>query len=316
MSHNILVVAFDGLDLELIKNFDCQHLQQAEFGRIDNQTGIGKRVTGELFASFLTGKGREYHAVAGKHLMDESWPIRASHWLNRFYVFRKWAGLRGSLLNWLGFKQEEPPIKEVLDIDTLFDDIPNSKAFFVPVETKAGLKFSPWAVLENDYLDDEDFREVVEKEHLWRKHNFFEALEQEAPYDFLMVQFHKPDFLQHVFGDPEINYDEEILQNLYEDMDELAETILKRADDRYDYVIFMSDHGLPAADQHNENAFYSVNREIGWNEPTMFDIHDFILETAVTDPASEKVESEEDIQEETKKRDEEVKQKLKDLGYI
>lgn len=41
----------------------------------------------------------------------------------------------------------------------------------------------------------------------------------------------------------------------------------------------MSDHGLPTEEGHNENAFYSCNRELfGSETPKITDFHDRILE--------------------------------------
>lgn len=311
---NILLVAFDGLDRNLIEKYGLVIIQQEETGTLDVKTEIKEIVTDEIFLSLITGSNYESHGVQGGVRKDASAVLRASKYLNKYWVFRKWAGTRHKILKRLGL-WGEPPLTENLDVNTLFDTISNSKALFVPVVTKERLKFSPWDVLDNRYLDDHDFREVVEKEHLWRKTKFFEALEQEEPFDFLMVHFHKPDYLQHVFGDPEINYDEDVLRELYQEVDELAAVILEKAGNQYDYIIFMSDHGLPEAAQHNENAFYSVNRTVGWENPTVFDLHDFILETIGTGQGSLDENGAKKAVD-TRDRNQEIKNKLEELGYI
>jgi hypothetical protein len=56
MENKTLIIAFDGLDYELIQEFGLETIPQREFGKIDNTTGITSIVTYELFASFITGK--------------------------------------------------------------------------------------------------------------------------------------------------------------------------------------------------------------------------------------------------------------------
>lgn len=316
MTENILLVAFDGLDFDLLTEFETESVRQEEFGRVDVRSGVDKVVTWEIFASLLTGEESSTHGVK-KHSDDDHFLLRLSTWLNRYWIFRKWAGIRTQFLKKIGINRTTPT-KENRGLTTLFDKLPNSEAFFVPVETKAGWKFSPWDVLNNDRLDDRDFKEVVDKEHLWRKTKFFEAIDEEDPYSFVMVHFHKPDYYQHVFGDEEINYDEEELRELYREMDNLAAEIIEKGEDKYDYIIFMSDHGLPSEDQHNENAFYSVNKKVGLDNPTVFDLHDFILETVGAEDADRNLEEEKEAQESdgNEDRDAEIKRKLEDLGYI
>ena len=59
-------------------------------------------------------------------------------------------------------------------------------------------------------------------------------------------------------------------------MDELAKKIKQKALQKgYERIIFMSDHGLPAEEGHNENAFYSSNKELfGEEKPHITDFYD------------------------------------------
>jgi hypothetical protein len=56
---DVLVVALDGLDCELIKEFGLGNIKQDEFSKIDNQAGMNSVNTSELFASFITGRTNE-----------------------------------------------------------------------------------------------------------------------------------------------------------------------------------------------------------------------------------------------------------------
>lgn len=59
------MVALDGLDYELIKEFGLGNIKQDEFSKMDKQTGMNSVKTSELFASFITGKTNESHGVKG-----------------------------------------------------------------------------------------------------------------------------------------------------------------------------------------------------------------------------------------------------------
>lgn len=276
MTGNVLVVAFDGLDYDRIQEYGCEAVVQEEFGRIDNQTGIDHIITYELFASFLTGQPSSDHCINKFYPEDEKqpWVWRWHNRLDQFSVFKKWSGLRRAVLESLGY-EPRPALKQFLDHETLFDTIDDSEAMFVPVEC-VGLRDSFWDILESDYHDLGDVEDKLNKEHLWRKTQFFDELDQHQR-QLLMVHFFKPDHWQHVYGDPHGNMDENKLRAMYREMDELAAKIVDAAD-QYEYVVFMSDHGLPTENGHNENAFYSCNRALfGEETPAITDFHGKIL---------------------------------------
>lgn len=284
MSENVLVVAFDGLDKELIEEFDLENIQQEEFGKIDNQTGMKNIYTSELFASFITGKNWEEHGI--EHLT--TWEDK-----NKGRIIETLAP-KGVVENTKGFHRLRETLKtllktdevkysqEHLDEETLFEEIDNSRAMYVPgynpslfwqlkAETLP-LEYGYGADIAGEFWDT--------REHDFRKKNFFSELENEivSPRDFLMVHLHRTDFHQHLYGDPTGVMDREKLRKLYQETDELAGKILEEAEGKYDKIIFMSDHGLPAEHGHNENAFYSCNGKLFEETPKLTDFHDKILE--------------------------------------
>lgn len=61
---SVLVVAFDGLDKELIERFACSNLlEMKEYGSIDNSTKVKTIGTGELFISFQTEVTSQQHGI-------------------------------------------------------------------------------------------------------------------------------------------------------------------------------------------------------------------------------------------------------------
>jgi hypothetical protein len=274
-----LVIAFDGLDKAEIEELGLEKIMQEEFGTIDNSTGIDSVGTVELFASFITGRTIEEHGVQG-----------VSNW-NKDYL-RKIENFRFSPFKILTLKRfvrslpwvaKTSPTKEDLKCDTIFEEIPRSKAMFVPsYEPEIGFKSgkNPNLAVMNPKLDSvEDRKKFIDKSFRYRKSKLMEELGSGAEdrYDFLMCHFHKPDWVQHFHGDRDIP--EEVKEELYREMDELAGEILDASG--FDTVIFMSDHGFveDGEKEHNENAFYSCNKDLFGDEtPHITDFRDRIVQ--------------------------------------
>jgi hypothetical protein len=284
MSEKVLVVAFDGLDKELIEEFDLENIRQEEFGTIDNQTGMKNIYTSELFASFITGTNWEDHGIEHLTTWEDKTKGKVVETLAPKSIVETTKGfhrLRETLKTFL--KTDEVKYsQEHIQEKTLFEKIDNSRAMYVP-------GYNPsifWQLkaetlpLEYGYGSDIAAEFWDTREHEFRKKNLFSELENEivSPRDFLMVHLHRTDFHQHLYGDPTGVMDRDKLRKLYQETDELAGEILEKAEGKYDTIIFMSDHGLPAEHGHNENAFYSSNTKLFEDTPKLTDFHDRILE--------------------------------------
>lgn len=281
------MVAFDGLDYELIKQFDLENIQQEEFGKIDNQKNISAVMTSELFAGFLTGETHESHNVTGVHYYQKDWRGRILELLDEY-------GLPENVRGFLTLKQVLKDVlkvneirysKEDIKLPTLFEEIENSRPMFVPSynpdlfwETYCETQPLKYRYGKQIYLS---FWKNRVFEH--RKRMFFSELENDiiGARSLLMCHFHYVDQIQDMNKDRCVRGDyEDQLKSVYGKFDQLAGNIKEKALDRgYDSVIFMSDHGRPKESEHNENAFYSCNKELfGEETPHITDFHDKIIE--------------------------------------
>lgn len=276
----VLIVAFDGLDYELIKKYNCEEIQQEEFGKIDNQTGIKHVMTSELFASFITGKTWKEHGMIGLGIKISSGFLdKIRNLLIR--VHPKLQALVDPLvaalseINFFNLTRREV-MKKDLGCNTIFEEVENSRALFVPA-------FNPelnWAVgnnvlkpVEYEEYGIKETIELIERDQKHRKEELFRELKK--GYDLLMVHFHKPDWYHHILWE---TGRKEGIEGMYEEMEGLANRIKGKAKG-YDYIIFMSDHGLPTKGAHNENAFYSCNKELFPDKvPHITDFYNKILE--------------------------------------
>jgi hypothetical protein len=277
---NVLVVAFDGLDEELIEKFNLEEIKQSEIGTIDNKTGMNEIMTSELFTSFITGHTSEVHGISGLKLPNSYAKKKLIDKISSPVLTDKFPGyyrLQKAVSEILDYKTYKPDSSDY-DEDTLFEKIIDSKALFVP-------GYNPsWFWRINADLEPlregatiDETAQHYEREFEFRKKKLFEELENE--YNFLMCHFHKIDTMQHLYGGQKGKYNEERLRGYYEEIDDFAGEIKQKAD--YDTIIFMSDHGIPdlETNQHNENAFYSCNHELfGDKTPHITDFHNKILD--------------------------------------
>lgn len=269
---SLLIVAFDGLDYDLIQEYGCStFLEMDEFGTLDNTTGVHKRKTPELFASFITGTTHEHHGIKSFKksayqpfsdvLMPPSWMQDRIPGLTAYNRAVKSA-----------FKYHMPQRRD-LCAPTIFDLVSDSEALNVPVYNENSFIERFTLPLEKGYSLATVERDIA-AEHWYRQKELRDAIQQQPR--LLMAHFHKPDAYQHFYA-PDGTVRSDKLRQVYDEIDRLAADILRLAEDRYDTVLFMSDHGLPEGDQHNRNAFYASTTETGLDTPHITDFHDLVL---------------------------------------
>lgn len=262
-----LVVALDGMDKQLIEEFELEFLTSLNFGTIDNHTEVSDIKTSELFASFITGSNHEEHGIDG--LMYDPNP-RKRGFLDSILPENQRGKVRGlqyiyrSLKAIMNIGEKKIYDESHLEASTLFDEIDNSRAMFVPSYNpspfwviRAGIKPLEYGFTPSEVVQHYDTRE-------WRFRK--NSLESELDFmvrPFLMCHFHRPDLHHHMYGDPDLQFDKKRLRKLYLELDEFCSNIYQKAQSAgYQNIIFMSDHGLPEGHSHNKNAFYSTNMDL------------------------------------------------------
>jgi len=307
MSDNVLLVAFDGMDKELMEEYECDFLLgMGEFGEIDNSSNTFRIWTTELFTSLITGENYEEHGVKALGQWNNEKLDNLEKYFEQYSFFRNFNGLRKNFWEFLGFEMHGYS-RDDYSQDTLFDKIPDSVSVDVPgydvLLEKGGTRISDYGI--------EGAVEHQNWIHEKKKEDLFEAIDEE--HDFVMGHFHKLDHFHHWFW--EVGQERPV-EEVYEEFDDFAKEIMERAEDKYDYIIFMSDHGLPTPDQHNANAFYSCNKALFENTPLITDFHDRILEIVGEQELNESEESEDTGEGLSKEQEEQVKKNLEDMGYI
>jgi hypothetical protein len=252
----MLVVGFDGLDYEKIREYGCESLVQESFGKLETE-GI-KLSTPPLWASMITGEKPEVHGI-DTMLEFRGEKVRK---VDRYVLgFLKKLGLsamhlRRALYYYLFDSSQFVIDKEFMQVDSIFEKVADSKPLDVPGYSEypyiAGKSYVGKALRKRPPVSKERVERDMEAEHMYRKNQLFEHI---GKHSLVMQHFHYPDWFQHLFfkGDRD--------KELYHKMDEVAGEILERVDDET-LVVFCSDHGLEDGG-HRDQAFYSVNNNIG-----------------------------------------------------
>lgn len=318
----VLVVAFDGLDYGLIKKYNCKNIMQREFGKIDNDTNMFKRMTSELFASFITGKNYKEHGV--KNL--RSYPPGKLAEIMKTLENSRFMGNKGTTRLVMILDVVLSPIlqydprfskKEDLKAETLFEKIVDAKAINVPSYNPSPL----WQLgdsiklLKKGYSKSE-VEDFLEKEFEMREHELKKEFSRKYPRNFLMAHFHTPDWYHHLFFD--VDKDEKKTRDMYEWMDSFARKVKRKAlKAGYDVIIFMSDHGVSDKEekQHNRNAFYSSNVKLGLDNPQITDFHDIII--SLTGKKNHKsTKAKRKSKKKPSRKDKKIVERLEKLGYV
>lgn len=270
MRKRVLIIAFDGLDRELIENYDCERIKQREFGKIS--LGGFKRInTPQVFASFITGKTEAEHGINKIGEYPDSIKGGLIKYLPPDFILKN---LKGGFFLRITFERllsidRELPGKSDLEAESFFEKINHSEAICVPAYNPSSM-YRIWRKVSRI----EDRKKLTDVEFIQRRIKLYRVIKEEK--ELVMCHFHKPDAYHHLFW--EIGRKKKV-KEMYEEMDKFAEEIKNRAQGKYDYIIFMSDHGLPSGQEHNKNAFYSCNKELFPDKtPHITDFHDKILE--------------------------------------
>ena len=268
MMMRALILAYDGLDHDLVERLCLRNILQREHGRVEVPIvgGIDDPSTPIVWTSFITGEPPEVHGVD----MPQMWDNRLDGL--RSYV-RRHRGIHGVLKRFrVGYRVREAmdvnpsfPSRKDIKVDTLFEVIKPSVALGVPVYNKNLEDIYPIGDVvrarhDPDYLP--VFEERVRRIFAGEIGRLFDVIEGE--WRLLMTHFHITDLFGHAF------WGTEKLAILYEEMDLLTKRVKERLVDD-DLVLIISDHGMSRLG-HTKKGFYSLNMRLGLEEP---DIKDF-----------------------------------------
>jgi predicted AlkP superfamily pyrophosphatase or phosphodiesterase len=265
----ILILAYDGLEYDLVEKWNLRNLMQKTHGKFDAPISpkFGKPHTPSAWASFITGKKIEEHGIDG------------------WWTY-------GKFLDWLGYK---PPLRWIKNkrrvlwklgikprtfsrrdwkCETIFDMVKSSIALNIPAYNEP-TKYHEWL---NDSLRKSlrDYEETIWKIHEIRKTQLMENLDKE--WKLLMAWFDLADLLGHIHLVKRLGR----LRLAYRELDRLSRDV-KRLLPRDTVCLIVSDHGMwdsgdGVTGDHSNHAFWSLNIETDWKPEDVTDFYPKILE--------------------------------------
>jgi len=264
----VLILAYDGLDHDLVETLSLRNILQREHGKVEVPIvgGIDDPSTPIVWTSFITGEPTEVHGVDMPQMWDNEFDGLRSfvrrhrgvhNILKRFKVGQKVREATGARSSF--------PSRKNIKVDTFFEVVKPSVALGVPVYNKNLEEIYPIgdvmrARQDPEYLPvfEERVRGIFDEE----VKTLFDTLEGE--WRLLMVHLHITDLFGHAF------WGTEKVATLYEEMDLLTKRVKARLRED-DLVLIISDHGMSKLG-HTKKGFYSFNVKIGLVDP---DIKDF-----------------------------------------
>lgn len=268
MTMRILILAYDGLDHDLVETLSLRNILQREHGKVDVPIvgGIDDPSTPIVWTSFITGEPPGIHGVDMPQMWDNE--------LDGLRSFvRRYRGIHNILKRLkVGYRVRDAvgakpsfPSRKNIKVDTLFEVVKPSTALGVPVYNKNLEEVYPIGDVVRARQDPEYlpvFEERVRGMFDEETEALFHAIEGE--WRLLMAHFHITDLFGHAF------WGTEKLATLYEEMDLLTKRVKARLRGD-DLVLIISDHGMSKLG-HTKKGFYSFNVKIGLVDP---DIKDF-----------------------------------------
>jgi hypothetical protein len=319
VKERVCILAYDGLDIELVEKFNLPNLKQEEYGKIDI-SDFEKIATPILWGSFITGENLEPYFTEKKGSMFLRNIFRVPYQFIKKNISAKLTVSIRKRLEKVGILQEvtgEISLRNVtrdLNRKTIFDLTDDSLGLNIPSynlnrKPKCSMKDKIEGVLsDSDYWDnvwdcfDETKRELLNN----------------LDRDLVMAWFCPADWIGHIWRG-----DMEIMQKTYRILDNFAEMVKEKFDG---WILIAADHGMKPlgrfGDHTNLNyGFYSSNRKLGLNAPKLTDFYGIIRdrirgELDVTKYSGKYIKERKQEEEFEGDEEEEIKKRLRDLGYF
>ncbi len=318
-NQKICILAYDALEIDLIEKFDFPNLEQKEYGKVDI-SDFYTVFTPILWGSFLTGENLEpyFREEEGSGFLKKI--FRSPYKFLKKNVSGKIAVSTKHHLGKLGLVDrvkgtvKSQNVSKDLKKKTIFDNVGDSIGINIPSFSKKRSKETSMKEMIEDKISDSEFQEGVWNCFKKTKKELLQNLDK----DLVMAWFGPADWMGHVYRG-----NMEVMKETYSVLNDLAGTVKNRFDG---LVLIVSDHGMKRLGNYGDHTdmnygFYSSSVELGLKNPKMTDFYDIIKEILSGDFDSEKYahgELEEQDEEEDFQGDEEeeIKKRLKDLGYF
>ena len=252
----VLILAYDGLEYNLVKRWKLRNLLQVKYGKYKAHISekYKEPYTPEAWITIITG--------TTNHNIKEWWVYNNSLEKLRYKPPFKWIRGKRKFLKLIGIKPRLPN-KNDLKIKTIFDLTKKPIPLFIPGYNEPT---EPHYRLKKAFEKGlEEYIKTIWQIHYWRKWEFFNILDKEW-WDLFMCWFDLADLLGHIF----IAKNRMELYKGYVELDKIAMNV-KDSIDKNTLLLILSDHGMKAmpdgTGDHSFHGFWSINKNLEWFNP-------------------------------------------------
>lgn len=282
--NRVFILALDGLEYNLVEEFDLKGIKQREYGKVDISM-FKELATPIIWASFITGLPPQKHGLGIR-----VWNNLVIEKLRELSIKMKLDRIKGKgkVLTSLGFKRSifedrgafyERIVEEFRhrNLRTLFDVIPSAKALSVP-------PYQKWISRETSFL----MKEALENEkrieafenHVWDifecKRKEYKKAIREDEWNLFMVHFMFMDLLGHIYAGNLTK-----MFGIYAQAEQLVEEV-KKIVGKKTFLLVVSDHGMKPIGKgmygdHSDHGFYSSSVKLSLVNPKITDFFPLII---------------------------------------
>jgi len=267
----ICVLAFDGLEYDLVVKWRLRHLMQKYYGAYKSLVNpkYGKPYTPTCWASFISGKPMEEHKVT------TWWSWGAILEKLRYFPPFVWVKGKRKILMRLGIRPKLRTLPSY--ITTIFDVIKPSVALFIP-------SYNEPIEFRNMYDDAakkglKELEKTIWAIHEIRKNIFFEYLDKDD-WRLLMCWFDLADMIAHLYSSRRSKLR---LMKAYFELNNIAKKVRERIGDDV-AVLIVSDHGIQklpdGSIDHSNHGFWSLNVKPPFTPKEIIDFYKLVIELA------------------------------------
>lgn len=283
-----LILGFDGLEYDLVEEFDLKNLKQKEYGKTDI-SHYPAAYTPLLWGSFLTGRNvSEDYKISLKYdaalrfmlnSIKKAVPSLYNEMGKRYYRYSKNKRIKrlispGIIGIWGFNARKEKTIFDLFERPKIIEFI----TYTVHITSENRKPIRMYFLLKE--LDDDNFEEYVWGIRFDRVvSELFKSLTNEG-YDLIAVYLNELDYIGHVFRG-----DLQIMERNYRKFDEVVGRVKEIFDGT---ILIFSDHGMKQLGRfgdhlHVDHGFYSCNRNLNLNNPKPEDFYHIVKEIRQSD---------------------------------
>jgi len=271
--NRIFILGLDGLEHDLVEEWNLIHLKQHEYGKLEvptNEERGGHPFTPEVWSAFLVGE--EFVTNIEKMCHPLMTIFRMLRFLRKYINIS--LGLGNKILDMLPVKQWGKLRYGIPSNRKTFLELTKSKAINAPFYDNDAYAFHIMYLFDTGKLSLEETIDAYQRLYRKRKEFILNETEKIQDEDVIFAFMHFPDMMEHfAYKRPWI------IKKHYLDLDSYVSILKSKIEDSTLFLI-VSDHGFNLKEgTHTNYGFYSSSEPLNSKPTRITDFFHLILQT-------------------------------------